>query len=87
MNHRGKATPASPATATVMTTGSAMSPMNALGNPKRFACHVEATAPQEILDERSHANVAAGFAASVIASADSTREAISPSTLETSISE
>src|SRR5665648_951072 len=65
MNHRGNRTPPSDATAIAITTGSAISPRNALGNPNRWACHASATVPQLIVALMSQVKLASGSAASL----------------------
>ena len=69
-----------------MTTGSAINPRKALGKPRRLACQDRPTTLQEIFDEISQDRAAVGLAARVMASADRTREAMRPRTLDTSIS-
>lgn len=74
-NPRGNRTPARPATAMVMTTGSAISPRNALGNPNTEACQEAPTVPQLMavlmLQDRS----AWGSLARVTASTERTKDA------------
>ena len=76
MNPRGNRTPARLATAMVITTGSAMRPRNAFGNPKTLACHEVATVPQLMVALMLHDRAVLGFAAKATASTDSTNEAI-----------
>ncbi len=60
----------------VITTGSAMRPRNAFGNPKTLACHEVATVPQLMVALMLHDRAVLGFAAKATASTDSTNEAI-----------
>ncbi|CAB4675025.1 unannotated protein [freshwater metagenome] len=86
MNQRGKTTPAMDANAIVITTGSAINPRKAFGKPSSEACHDAPTTLQEILALMSHENTAFGFAARVMASAESTSEATSAKIEEINIS-
>lgn len=81
----GKCTPTSPATAKVMTTGSQMSPRNALGKPSKLDCQETATFPQEMTALMLHANLEFGFLASSIASIERTRDAVILAIEDTSI--
>jgi hypothetical protein len=70
-----------------MTTGSAISPRKAFGNPSKDACQEAPTTLHEIFALMSHENVASGLAAKVMASDASTSEATNDKIEETSISE
>jgi hypothetical protein len=69
----------------VITTGSAISPRNAFGNPNRLACHEAPTVPQLITALMLHARAARGSAARMIASTESTKDAVRLSNAETSM--
>ena len=86
MNGRGNTTPVRHAIAIVMTTGSAMRPRNALGNPSSEACHDRPTVEHEMCLLKLHDSSAAGFLARAIASIESTSEAVSDRIDEMSIS-
>src|SRR5690348_17064871 len=75
MNPRGKRTPHRPATAMVITTGSAIRPRKALGKPNTWACHDVATVPQLTTELRLQDSAAPGSAARRTASTDSTNAA------------
>jgi len=59
----------------VMTTGSAIRPRNAFGNPNSPACQDLATALQLMTSLRLHGSPTLGLAASLMASVDRTKEA------------
>ena len=87
MNHRGNRTPPRLATAIVITTGSATSPRNALGNPNKLACHDVATVPQLSTALMLHDKATFGSAASRTASIDNTKDAVRLTNAENSMVE
>lgn len=74
-NHFGKRVRPSPATASVITTGSQIRPRNEFGNPNRLDCHDEATLPQETTELISQNSLEVEFLAKVMASTESTNDA------------
>jgi len=75
-NHLGKATNPKPATATAITTGSVIRPINGLGKPRSVDCQAFATFPQETTALISQANFEFGLPASFQASIERTKDAI-----------
>ena len=85
INHRGNLAPPRAETASVMTTGSQISPRKELGNPRRFDCHETPTFPQEMTELMLQLKEEFGFLANLIASMERTSEAEMDINEETSI--
>ena len=75
INHFGKRTRPRPASATVITTGSQMSPRKAFGKPNKLDCQEIPTLPQDTTALRLQESGALTFFARAIASIERTSEA------------
>src|SRR5215213_11653696 len=78
MNIRGNLTPASPATANVMTTGYSINPIKLFGKPNTIACGVFMTLAQLRTALKLQLNVAAGSCSNRSFSTDKEKELANP---------